>query len=161
MAIQHGRITFSVQDADGNRSSVVDYVQFDNATATLSAIAAYLSVEAQQLDDIIDGKIVACTFTIEHILPGTLKADAVVGSNVQETALLSFNIPRPGGGTYSQDIPAFAQAYFVGKTVNASATEVLDWTDRMTTPTGTLMSEDDSKAYLLGAFKSGKKTFRK
>jgi len=160
MAIQHGTLSMTVQDIDGNEKSFVDYFKFDDATATLTTLFSAIGVEIGNFDGVTDGKVVNAAMTIDVTLPGGLKADPETGSNVQEAANLTFNTPAPGGLTYTQTIPAFIQAGFTGGVVNELWPAVDAWLTQVTVA-GTITSEDDRRAYVLTDFKRGKKTFRK
>jgi len=161
MATQTGELSVSISDADGNRKSFVTYVKYDDSTATLTSLAAAIAVVVDDLDAITDGKIIGASFAIKVTLPETLKSAAAVGSNVQETGLLNFVTDGPGGFTYSQDIPAFAQAALTGKEVNNTVQAVEDWIDLMANTGATFRHHDNRFAGALVAYVKGRKTFRK
>jgi len=160
MAIQHATLSIEVGDADGNTRSFVDYFRYDDATATLTTLLSAVGVEIGNFDGITDGIVLSATLALELNLPEGLKGNFAEGSNVQESANLTWNTPAPGGLTYTQTIPAFIQAGFTGKVVNDAQTEVGAWITQMVTP-GTITAEDDRRAYTLTSFKRGKKSFRK
>jgi len=160
MAIQHAILSISVEDADGNQKSFADYISYNDATATLSSLAAAVSAEVATFDAVTDAKVLSATLALEYVLPEGLKTDPEVGSNVQESGLLNFDTDSPDGLTYSQAIPAMKQAGFTGKTVNGGQTDVAAWVTLVTT-VGTFSSLDDRRAFRLISLRRGRKSFRK
>jgi len=92
MANQQAIVSIQITDDAGKVAALPLYVQFDNATATLSSIAAAVSVLCEDIDNIIDGKITRVGIELLYSIPGGLKGDPVAGCNVQETGLFSFKV---------------------------------------------------------------------
>lgn len=152
--------SMTVEDADGDRVAVPVYSKFPDST-TLSAIAAALSVEVDDLDAITEGKIIAQTLTLTFALPGTLKADAVANSDVELVGLLTFITDAPNGKAMSQAIPAYIHTGFTGDVVNEANTDFQAWRDLMLNSGRTTPTKTDDWAYSPTSFRYGKKRTRK
>lgn len=161
MATQNLLLSFRIADENGTTKSYQEYGSFDDATATLASLLTAVQLRATNLDGVTDGKIESMAVTLYWALPGGLKADPAVGSDVEETALMTFTSTAPGGKVFSEDIPAAAQAIFVGRTVDAANANVVNYVNALKSQAGTIVNKDDKWAYALSALKSGAKKFRK
>lgn len=162
MATQFLTHSITILDSDGNRKSIPIYFSYDSS-ASLSSILAYCSVTLTQLDAILDGQIVRHSIALELALPSSgIKTAPVAGSNVQESGLITYLTDAPIKRSFGQDLPAFAQASFVGKLVHIGDASVVDtWIARMVATGSTLLATNqDFLAHLVSAVK-GVKTFRK
>lgn len=162
MALQNGIHTITLQDADGDQASLPLYVKYDDATATLAAIAAYMAATVGDLDAVTDAQIVKQSFLIQTALPGGLKAAPVAGSDVERTGLITFNRVTPAGKAYGMDIPGWAAAHFVGDLINLTdAGDVAAWVSRIVTAGGTFEHYDDLWTTKMASGRKGVKSFRK
>lgn len=161
MATQNLLLSFRIADENGSTKSYQEYGSFDDATATLASLLTAVQLRATNLDGMTDGKIESMAVTLYWALPGGIKADPVAGSDVEETALMTFTSEAPGGKVFSEDIPAAAQAIFVGRTVDPADAAVVSYVNALKSQAGTIINKDDKWAYGLTALKAGAKKFRK
>jgi len=161
MATARCLMSWRVADESGATKSFQEYGTFDDATATLASLKAAMDLRTNDLDTVTDGKIEASSFVIYFDLPVGLKADAAVGSDVEETALYTFITSAPGGKVYSSDIPAGAQDNFVGKSIDEAAEHAALFITHQCSAAGTIRNTDEKWAYTLDTFKRGLKKFRK
>lgn len=161
MATQNCLISFRIADENGSTKSYQEYGSFDDATATLNSLLTAVQLRASNLDGVTDGKIESMAVTMYWALPAGLKADPAVGSDVEETGLFTFTTEAPGGKVFSQDVPAAAQAIFVGRTIDPAQQDVVNYVNALKSQAGTISNKDDKWAYTLTALKSGAKKFRK
>jgi hypothetical protein len=161
MATNFAAHSVSILDADGNVRAIPLYFKYDSG-ASLSSILAYCAVTLLDLDAILDGQIVKQSISLDIALPSSgIKTAPVAGSNVQETGLITYLTDAPVKRSFGQDLPAFAQAKFVGKVIDLADTDVTTWTDRFIATGATLIATNqDFLAGLVQAVK-GVKTFRK
>jgi hypothetical protein len=153
-------LSYALEDADGDRASLPIYGRFDDATATLSSLEAYLAATAADLDAITDVKIIGQALTIVPTLPSGLKADAVDGSDVEKTGLITYALHDPSNKSYGQDIPGFFQAGFVGDVIDQTDTNVAQWITRNLTA-GTVLHLNDLWSTYFTAVRRAVKSFRK
>lgn len=109
MAVQRALLSFEITDGSGRVASMPIHLIYDDATATLSAIATNIAVIANFVDDIIDGQITGVDLTLQQDVPAGLKVAPLAPSNVQETGLFTFQVV----GTpykYAVDLPTIAEA---------------------------------------------------
>lgn len=161
MATQRILISFRIRDENGSTKSYQEYGTFDDATATLASLLTAVQLRASNLDGVTDGVIENMAVTVYWALPGGLKVDPAVGSDVEETALYSFTSTAPAGKGFSEDVPAAAQATFVGKLIDPANADVVNYVNALKSQAGTIVNTDDRWAYTLVALKQGKKKFRK
>jgi hypothetical protein len=154
--------SITLEDAKGERTSVPIYMVYDPATATLSAMLAYLATTLGKLDPITDAQIVSHRLSLEVTLPTSgIKTAPVTASDVEETGLFSFLTDGPVKRSFGQDIPAIPDGKVSGSNIIQSDTDIAAWTDRAAL-TGTTFRWTNSD-FLAGltTLRSGKKTFRK
>lgn len=161
MAIQNAILSFSVLDADGDKASIPVYVHYDDATATLAAIQAFMAARASQLDAVLAGQITSMGITIFPALPGGLKGAPVAGSDVERTALLTWDTASSPVRAYGMDLPAAKDAVFTGDLVNVAQADMAAFITGMSPPPGTLVPTDERLAFSLVRVRSGRKSFRK
>ena len=159
MAIVNALYSFTVQDADGERTAFPVYFQIDDTT-TLADLNTGLVAYGTLLDAILDGQIVKNRLTVEFGVDSGYKGAPVAGSEIEVTGLISFNLDAPEGKTYSNDIPAFARSKFVGNKINLTDSDVAAWTARGISATPPSERNDLWSGGLLSV-RSGRKTFRK
>jgi hypothetical protein len=149
-------LSYSIVDDDGNAKSMPIYIP---AGATVANIQAFSDAMAPLLDDVLDGVINAVTLSIGLTLPGGLKSSPVAGSNVQEGALISFDV---ASSNYSHSIfvPAWAQAFFSGSQVTLEDTEPGLFATQMVSGSNTIAPSDRAGLDLTSVL-SGSKRFRK
>jgi hypothetical protein len=150
---------YTIEDADGNTLSFPVYGTADDAAA-LSDLATSATAIGTDLNAIIEGAIRKVSFDVLVPLDGGWRTTPVAGSNVQETGLITFPLTSVPGKHYSQDIPCFYQAGFVGKTINLAATAVAAWLAFIAAGAGFVWTNDQWTSTLEAPTK-GKKTFRK
>ena len=152
----------TIQDAKGERTSIPIYMAYDPAVETLTSIAAYMSVTLGALDSVTDGQIVSHSLSLNGVMPtGGIKTAPVAGSDTEETGLLTFLTNSPTKRAYGQDIPAFAQAGFVGGKIDLAQTDVAAWVTRALATGGTFQFTNQDFLAFLASVRSGNKTFRK
>lgn len=157
MAEQHVIYSFTIQDADGNKTSAPFYYQFDDTTTTLAQLFSHGTALEAALADAIDGTILAGRMSIQ--ITGSNQG-AAAGSNVQETGLVKMG--RIGStNTYGLDIPALAQTIFEGMLIDLTDAFLTALLGLVLQGAGSLVGTDDLFAYELNVAQSGKKTFRK
>jgi hypothetical protein len=161
MSIEKIQFSIGVLDADGSPKSTVIYGVYDSASVTLNDLLAWMRITAGYFDSITDAKLVSINAQMNVSLPLGLKAAAVVGSNVEETGLLSFALNGLEGRSYGQDIPAIKQALLSGKTINQAATEMATWITRMITGSTISPTEDKYTYFLTTPLRKAVKTFRR
>jgi hypothetical protein len=151
-------VSLQIRDADGDVKSLPVYVGTGNTLQQLRDTAIDLS---GFLDEVIDGVIESATITIETPVAGGLKTTAVVGSEVQRGALLSY---MPSGTTYrfSLFIPTWQNAGFSGNDVNYTDLylEAIDkFVDGFTATQGVKATDRNGNPF--ASFIEGFKKFRK
>lgn len=161
MAIQKILATYSVQDADGDRASIPIYGTFDDATATLGSIAAWVAARADDIDNILDAQIVSMGYTIFPTLPISLKIAPNAGSDVEKTGLFTFNLDVSPVRAFGVDVPGFLPSKFAGDLINFADAEVVAFVAGLTPPYGTITPKDERWSYSIAAARKGVKSFRK
>jgi hypothetical protein len=159
MANVNAIYSYTLQDADGERTAFPVYTVFDDGD-TVADVATDLIATGNLLDAITEGQIVKTRVVIEIPLDGGYKVAPITGAEIEKTGLISYDLTTPAGKTYSQDIPTFANSLFVGNKINLSAAEVVAWTNRAllgTPPT----EQNNLWSSTLADVRSGRKTFRK
>jgi hypothetical protein len=159
MAIFNAIYSFTIQDADGERTAFPVYVEFAD-TVTLADVNTGLMAYGSLLDAILDGQIVKNRVTVELPVDSGYKSAPVAGSEIEVTGLITFSLDDPVGKTYSNDIPAFARSKFVGNKINLTDADVAAWISRGVSATPPAEKNDLWSGFLL-AVRSGRKTFRK
>lgn len=161
MAVQNAIHTITLQDADGDQASLPLYVTYDDATATLASIAAYMAARCADLDAITDAQIVKQSFLLQTALPGGLKGAPVAGSDVERTGLITFNLLTPSGKAYGMDIPGFKASKFTGDAINLGDADVTTWTTNIMSLAGTMKHLNDLWSSTFTSVRKGVKSFRK
>jgi len=159
MALINTILSYTIQDADGERQAFPYYAQIDDTT-TLAGLQVFLDEYGTLLDAIIDGAIKKERIVLDFPLTDGVKADPVAGSEIEKTGLLSYPLISVPGKTFSQDIPAFKVSLFVGNKINLSDTDVVAWTGASKS-TGDLPETNDTWGSELQTVRLGQKTFRK
>lgn len=149
------RVTFIVQDADGDRRSVPYY--FDGAL-TEANIQAFVTAHAPHLDAVVDGKVMEAFYQKPLTLPGGLKTPANANSEVQKGAVFAFdNLSRY---KFSLFVPSWLPTLFTldSPIVNAGAGQTYI-ADIVTGAGG--QSPMNGLGFDLTALSSSRKAFRK
>lgn len=160
MATRQATVSLQFIDAAGKTTSMPVYVTFDDATATLSSIAAAVATLIDEVDDVTDCQVTKASYTINQAVPGSgIKTAPVAGSNVQETGLFTF--------------PVLGSNYKIGIAVPGVAAAIQDqgvipisgvaeaFTDRVMATGGTLAVVEPISLHTLGEVRSAVVTFRK
>lgn len=161
MTVQNAIHTITLQDADGDQASLPLYVTYDDATATLSSLAAYMAARVADLDAITDAQIVKQSLLLQNALPGGIKTSPVAGSDVERTGLITFNLLTPSGKAYGMDIPGFKSSKFSGDAINLADADVSTWTTNMISTSGTMKHLNDLWSSVFSTVRKGVKSFRK
>lgn len=161
MPMQKALLSFTVEDDKGYKGSVPFYMLYDDATATLASILAYVDTFATLVDNITEAKIISQSVVLYPTLGAGLKANPVANSDVQESGLFTFPLNGLSAKSYSIDIPAFIQSAFVDDAINTTVTAVSDWLAEINNPTAELVSYNDIWAFSLGTVRKARKSFRK
>lgn len=149
-------LSYSIVDDDGNAKSMPIYIP---SGVSVTNIQAFSDAMAPLLDDVIDGVINAVTLSIGLTLPGGLKSSPVAGSNVQEGALISFDVASTNYN-FSIFVPAWAQTFFSGVQVTLEDTEPGLFLTQMVSGSNSTFPTDRSGGDLTAVL-SGIKRFRK
>jgi hypothetical protein len=152
-------MSYTLQDDDGERTAYPYYATVSDADA-LSAIQAESDGLATLLDAITDGQIVKQRLIVEFPVTGGLKSAPVAGSEIEVTGLFTYPLTALPGKVFSQDIPTFKRALFVGNKINLSDTDVAAWTDASES-TGSTPGQNNLWSSTLQEVRTGRKTFRK
>jgi hypothetical protein len=153
--------SYSIQDADGDRHSVV--IPVPRGTLTLPEITGFMEQQAALLDAVIDGKVVEMRVEVQVAVPAGLKANAVANSEVQKGALFTFDLDGTGYA-HSIRIPAFTPALFSGNAVNTADADVTALVNSITTGltiSGTPVAPSNPFEFDIEGLSSAKKSFRK
>lgn len=162
MAIQQAIHQVTLQDAKGERTSIPIYMTYDDATATLSAMLAYLSVTLAKLDAITDAQIVSQSLNLKVSLPSSgIKTAPVTASDVEETGLFTFLTDAPIKRSFGEDVPAIPNSKVSGSNVIQADTDVAAWITRATASGGTFRYTNQDFLANLVSIRTAKKTFRK
>lgn len=149
-------LSYSIVDDDGNAKSMPIYIP---SGATIANIQAFSDAMAPLLDDVIDGVIGYVTLSIGLTLPGGLKSSPVAGSNVQEGALISFDVAS-SNYRHSIFVPAWAQTFFSGAQVTLEDTEPGLFATQMVSGSNSIAPSDRAGLDLTSVL-DGIKRFRK
>lgn len=160
MAVQAVLVSFTVQDADGDRASIPIYGLYDDATATLSSLAAWVAARAAQLDAVTGSKILSESITLFPALPGGLKGAAVAGNDVERYAHLTWDTASSPVRAYGQDLPGAKDAVFTGDIVNVAQTDMAAWITGIAPPYGTVTPTTERFVFGLTTVRKGTKEFR-
>lgn len=106
-------ISFQITDFAGKTASMPIYFP---ATATMADLLEFVTDFSPLLDAVIDGKITSSSITIQAVLPGGLKADAIDGNRVREGALLSY-VAAATSYRHSVYVPSWENAGFAADVV--------------------------------------------
>lgn len=162
MATQAVVISFSAQDADGDRASMPIYGLFDDATATLSSLAAWAAARASQLDAIMDVMLTSMGITIYPALPGGLKGAPNAGSDVERGALFTFGFTGLASNkSHGLEVPGFLPSKYSGDEVNLSDAAVIAFKNGLLPAYGTVIPCDPNFANGYYTLRRARKTFRK
>lgn len=160
MAFQTVLVSFTLEDADGDRASMPIYGLYDDATATLASLAAWVAARAAQLDAVVGSKLISESITLFTALPGGLKASAVAGNDVERYAHLTWNTNSSPIRAYGQDLPGAKDAVFTGDIVNVAQADMAAWIAGIAPPYGTITPKDERFAFSLVNVRKGTKNFR-
>lgn len=160
MASQSILVSFTVQDADGDRASIPIYGIFDDATATLSALIAWVAARAAQLDSVLGAQILSESITLYPALPGGLKVSPVAGIDVERYAHLTWNTAGVPVRAYGQDLPGAKDAVFTGDLVNVAQADMAAWIAGIAPPYGTIIPVTERFTFGLTTVRQGVKAFR-
>lgn len=163
MATAQALLSFRVQDAVGVVKAYEEYVTFDDATATLASLKTAAILRGTLLDGMTDGLILSVGLKLFYPVDAGWKDTAAVGSDCEETGLVTFITTAPGSKVYSQDIPAVAQAVLTGRTIDLEtpASPGQLYVATHTSGAGTMVNTDNKWSYTFSSAKGGQKTFRK
>jgi hypothetical protein len=159
MAIQKALASFSVIDDTGVAASIDIPFKFDDATATLANLTAWMSGLASAVDDVTEAQLLKSRMTLILTLPGGIKASPVAGSDVEETGLFTWNVSG-SSNAYGEDYAAFIQSAFVGKTINQADASVAALIAYLNVASNTIIGTDRYQNALT-TVKRAEKTFRK
>jgi len=148
MALVHA-IGIVTRDFTGNDKSQTLYML---ATTSLADVQTAVTAYINDLDPVVDGKIVDAQVTIKLTVPAG-KSDPVAGNTVREGALLSYSAADTDY-RFSTYVPSWENAGFTGNTVLTTG----DY--------GTLEGQiaalfTDKDGNVLDSYIEGKRTFRK
>jgi len=147
-------ISIGIEDYTGGKKKRKTLPLYVLATMTLAQIQTLVNDFTAELDGAIDGKIVDAGVFIALSIPGTLKADPIVGNTVHEGAGLSFDAANTAY-SYGVYIPSWKNAGFSGDQVDMQA------------PFSTAVNEflavsvTDEDGNDLVSYQGGERTFRK
>ncbi len=162
MATQAMIVSFAVQDADGDRSSVPIYGTFDDGVATLSSLAAWCAARASDLDGILDGQIVGLSKTLFQALPGGLKPTPNTGSDVERGAIFTYALSGLAAShSHGIEVPAFLPTIYSGDAINFGNAALIAWIAGLTPPYGTVTPTNEDWTSNIASVRRGRKTFRK
>jgi hypothetical protein len=150
-------VSYQVLDADGNRAAVPIYITY--STATLAQLTTYAQSLEDLVDAVLDAKVEKISLTVDVALTGNEKADPVAGSNIQETALISWDADNTPY-SFAIDLPGYFQDGFTGKTVDQTNAGFQAWRDFLNTASNTILGTDRYGNALLTVIRA-RKTFRK
>jgi hypothetical protein len=156
MAI-NGVLSVQVQDADKEKTSF--QIPFSNSTSLLADILAWAAGLLSLLDVIIDTKELKAKICLSIPIPGGVKATPAAGAEIERTGLIGFDTPSVFSN-YSEDIPGFAYAKFVGNTIPLADTDVAAYVDYVRLVNHNCQGTDRD-GNVLGVVTKGEKTFRK
>lgn len=161
MATQFAQYSATLEDDKGERTSVAAYLQYDDATATLSSLMSALAGITTNLDAITDAKVIKHSLALTSALPGGVKASAVADCDNEETGLFSFVSDSPNSAAYAVDVPAIKSTLLDGKNIIVSSGAGQTFVNMITSPSGTLVWTDNTFSNLLPTLRTAQKTFRK
>lgn len=151
--------SFSIRDAKGKRSTVPIFFP---TTFTVEDVQAWITAAAPNLNNIVDGVIEGVTLQLDMTLPGGLRTDPVVNSDIEEGANFSFTTPSRYKHTLR--VPCMAQAFLQGESVLTVGNDVETFIGQVTGGVdngGTQVIPTNGHAEDLIALAAAKKTFRR
>jgi hypothetical protein len=153
-------ISYSFQDADGNRATTIISLP---STTLFADLTDFASDAAILLDAVSDAVITDIAITYTVALPGGIKTDPVANSNVQESALFTLNAANT---VYKAGIrvPALVQAMFTGREVDTTDADITALVNALVsglTENGNNVSPTDKFANDLTGLSKAVKVFRK
>lgn len=157
MAIKTGLASFQLVDADGSPKSFDQPFKYDDATATLANLLAWVSGLGVSLDTVVDGKITKIRMCLSVPLPGGIKSSANAGSINERTGLITFNASATPNA-YGVDVPGMLPSLFSADTI-PDAGAIAAFEAYLTTVSTTIVGTD-RYGNALTARKSARKTFR-
>lgn len=157
MALKTGLVSIQVVDADGTAKAFDLPIRYDDATATLASLAAWVSGLGVSLDTVTDGKVTKIRLSILIPLPGGIKASANANSINERTGLITFSASGTPNA-YGVDVPALLPSLFSADTI-PDAGAIAAFEAYLTTVSGTIVATDRYGDPLV-ARKSARKTFR-
>lgn len=163
MTTQDLIVSTTIQDEPGEKTATPAYFTFPD-TQTVAQLITFCQTVQSDLDAIIDGKITRCRAIVEIPLAGGLKSTPATGSDNEETGLLTYSLTSPSSKSFSQDIPAVAQAVLLStdkNKVDLTNAAVEAWTILMTGGGSPYIGSNNVWSTALNAVKTGLKTFRK
>jgi hypothetical protein len=148
--------SFQVTDGDGNVTAVTVYAK--HASATLAQLQSWGTDMSELIDGALDGKVTKASLLVDVTL-GDVKSDAAAGSNIQETALITFDCASTPYN-FSLDFPAWNDDAFTGKAVDETNAAYQALRDYLITASNTIVGTD-RYGNALTAVNKARKTFRK
>jgi len=161
MALVPVILSMTVEDADGERMAAPIYGIFNDAVSTLGELVTYVTTLIEDTDAVLDGKVVKAAISLSLDLSGAeVKASPAVGSEIERTALVSFNL-MSSSYSYGLDLPAFAAEFYVGNAVDQGATEVAALINQLLATSSTFQAVEPVSGKAFSDVRSARKTFRK
>jgi hypothetical protein len=161
MALQKVLMSFTIEDAKGYKGSLPIYGTYDDATATLASVLAYIDTMATLVDAITEGKVISQSLVLYPTLGAGLKADPVANSDVQESGLFTFPMANLPSKSFSIDVPALIQAAFVADNINTANVAIAAWLDEINNNTAEIRATNDIWTTFLNPVRKAVKSFRK
>ena len=158
MTVQHANASIQVQDADGSTKAFDLPLKFDDATASLSAVLAWIAGLISALDPVIDVKVNKARVCFSVPLPGGIKSSPNAASINERTGLVQYAVSG-SPFSYGVDIPGMLPSLFTGDTLAISGV-VATLNTYLTTPSSTIVATDRN-GNALTTVKKANKTFRK
>lgn len=156
-------LSYSIEDAKGEATSFS--IQFPPTADVPVLVGAFAQETAQLLDDIVSGKIIAASATINVNLSGvTIKDAPILGSDVEEGATFSYR--STAGAPTTMRVPTIDESYGLetGRAVDTSAAAVDAFIQRIVngdTQGLTTVRFADSHGNNIAAFQKAVDGFRK
>jgi len=161
MTLQLVTFSMTIEDDDGERFSMPLYGLFDDATATLAELIAYVQTLGEDVNDVIDGAIKKASIALNlDTTDWSIRATPVAGCEIERTGLISFNLAS-SSYSYGVDIPAFAEAKFVGNNIDTGDTNVAALISQLEATSSTFQAVEPVSGKAFTDVRSAKKTFRK
>ena len=156
-------LSYSIEDAKGDVTSFP--IQFPSTADVPLLVGGFAQTTAQLLDDIILGKIVSATATINVNLNGvTIKDAPILGADVEEGAVFSFRSTAGAPTTFR--VPTIDETYGLetGRAVDTSDAAIDALIQRIVngdTQGATTVRWADSHGNNVAAFQKALDGFRK